>query len=94
MMAFQNLCMPPSNLNQNSRRSVSTVRVGMEEIVEISLDDEDYKEPNTYYHSQIAAASASSISTLELSSAARSILKHNAQTENGLAAPKTARYRI
>ena len=92
MMASQNFCTPPGNLNQNSRGSVSIVRVGMKEIVEISSDDEDYEKPNTYYHGQIAVASAFSLSTPEPLSVARFILKRKAQTEEGLAAPKMAKY--
>ena len=66
----------------------------MKEIVEIFSNDEDYKKPNMYYHCQITAASAFSISTPEFLSAARSILKHKTQTEKRLATPKIATYRI
>ena len=92
VMASQNLCTPPDNLNQNPQESVSTVRVGIEDMIKISLDDEDYAEPDTDCHGRIAAASASPTSSPELLSGVRSILKWKAQAEEGLATPKTAGY--
>ena len=69
------------------------MQVRMEKIIEIFLDNKDYKKPNTYYYSQIAAVSAFSISTSKLLSEARSILKHKAQTKKRLATSKTMKYR-
>lgn len=58
VIASQNLRTPPGNLNQNFCGLVSIVQVKIKDIMEISLDNKDYEKPDTYYHSQIAAASA------------------------------------
>ena len=93
MIAFQNLCTLPDNLNQNSRGSVNTVQVRIEEIIEIFSDNKNYKKLNMCYHSQIAAVLAFSISILKPLFEARYIFKHKTQTQKGLATPKMARYK-
>lgn len=74
-MASQNLCTLPNILNQNSCGSISTVQMGIKNIVKISLDNKNYKKLDTYYFDQIAAALASSTANLKLLFNVRFIFK-------------------
>lgn len=84
----------PNNLNQNFCELVSIVQVKIKNIKEISLDNKDYEKFDTYYHSQIAAASIFSVANPKLLSGNKSIFKQKAQVEKQLTTPKIAKYRI
>ena len=62
----------------------------MGEVIEISSDEEEYDEPETFYQGHVATTSTSPAP--ESSSGAKSILKRKMQTEETFATPKTARY--
>lgn len=94
MMAFQNFCILPNNLNQNSCGSINTVWIEIEDIVEISLNNKNYKKPNMYYYGQIAAILAFSTTNPKLLSSAKSIFKQKVQAKKQLATSKTIRYGI
>ena len=70
------------------------MQVGIEEIIKILLNKKDYKEPNTYYYSQITVASASLINTSKSLSKTKFIFKYKVQMGKKLATLKIAKYRI
>lgn len=73
--------------NADGSGSVSTVRVGIRDSRILSVEEEDFSEPETVHHGRVAGASASP-QFLRPSSGSRSILKPKAQARRTLQHPR------